>query len=109
MKGGSNLDYGKVCDILGYIYDEADDLISFEYLPAEFWEQFEDTLFLCALVSANWAEPTGVGKTNIDIAWNLLCQARELDPAVMYDSPIEFFKAQAEDAEVIPISQGIKK
>jgi hypothetical protein len=38
-----------------------------------------------------------------------MCAARQIDPKIMYDSPLDFFKAQAEDAEVIPIDSKKKK
>ena len=38
-----------------------------------------------------------------------MCAARQIDPEIMYDSPMEFFKSQAEDAEIIPIDSKRKK
>jgi hypothetical protein len=101
------LEYGKVCDILGFIYDNFDELISVEYLSSDYWELFENTLVLSALVSADWATLTDEGKKQVDIAWHILCETRDIDPAIMYDSVVDFFKAQSEDADIIPISQGI--
>lgn len=103
------MDYGKVADILAVLHDDALELSDVGYLPDDYWTEFEDTLTLCAFVSAKWAELTDLSKFNVDVAWQVLCQIRELDPEVMYDSPLDFFKAQAEDAEVIPIGRGKKK
>jgi hypothetical protein len=35
-----------------------------------------------------------MGKSQLEFAWRTLCDMRDLDPEVMYDTPLDFFKAQ---------------
>lgn len=108
MKVGYKMDYGKVADILSVIYDDGVDLSAVEYLPSDYWIECEDSLLLATFVSSGWAELTDMGKAQLDFAWRVLCEVRELDPDIMYDSPLAFFEAQAVEAEVIPIEKGKK-
>lgn len=108
MKVGYKMDYGKVVGILRYLNDNALDLSDMEYLPQDFFIEFQEGLELASFVDGGWAKLTNEGKVVIDTIWQLLCRVRELDPNDMYDNPLEFFKAQAEDAEVIPIEKGKK-
>jgi hypothetical protein len=103
------MDYGKVSDILALIYADGVDLAGLDYLPADYWKECEDSLVLATFVSNGWVELTEMGKAQIEFAWRVLCEVRELDPEVMYDSPIAFFEAQAVEAEVVPIEKGKKK
>lgn len=89
------MDYKKVADILATINDDAIELENVEYLPSDFWVDLEDILSLANFVSGGWAEPTDMGKSQLEFAWITLCDIRSLDPAVMYDSAADFFKAQA--------------
>jgi hypothetical protein len=102
------MDYGKVSDLLGYIWLEGVELAAHEYLPSDYWKEYQDELQLAAFISAGWAELTQTGKDMIDVAWDTLCEIRELDPAVMYDNLKDFFEAQAVEAEVVPIEKGKK-
>lgn len=106
MKGGSKMDYGKIANILSIIYYDGVDLAGLEYLPSDYWTECEEQLILATYVSAGWVELTDDGKAQIEFAWRVLCDVRDLDPDVMYDSPIDFFQAQAADADVIPIKDG---
>ena len=106
MKGGNRVDFGKIANILTIIYQDGVDLAAVEYLPADFWKECQDGLELATFVSGGWAEPTETGKSQLEYVWRVLCDLRELDPEMMYDSPMAFFEAQAVDAEVIPITRG---
>lgn len=100
------MDYGKIAEILATIYDDGVDLAAVEYLPADYWTECEDALVLADFVSGGWAEPTEMGKSQLEYAWRVLCDVRELDPEIMYDSVLDFFQAQAVDAEIIPFKGG---
>lgn len=103
------MDYGKVTDILSVIFYDGVDLVGLDYLPDQYFIECQDQLVLSTYVSGGWVELTDEGKKQIDFAWRLLCEIRDLEADVMYDTPLDFFKAQAMDAEVIPISRGRKK
>ena len=100
------MDYGKISDILGFVWLEGVDLAAHDFLPSDYWKEYQDELQLAAFVAGGWAKPTDEGKDMILIAWETLCEYRELDPSVMYNSVIEFMEAQAVDAEIIPIERG---
>ena len=89
------MDYKKIANILSQINRDALQLEAVEYLPSDFWVDLEDGLFLADLVSADWAEPTEMGKSQLEFAWRMLCTMRDIDPEVMYDSVEEFFESQA--------------
>lgn len=108
MRGGSKMDFGKIASILRYISDDALQLSDIEFLPQDFFLEFSEGLTLATFVDAGWATLTKDGETVLATLWNILCDIRDLNPEVMYDNPYEFFKAQAEDAEVIPIKRGKK-
>jgi hypothetical protein len=88
------MDYNKIADILAYISIEAESLVEVEYLPIDFWAGLVDELKLAEYVTAEWATLTSLGEFQIEYAWRELCEMREIDPEVMYDSVIDFFKAQ---------------
>jgi hypothetical protein len=88
------MDYNKIASILAQINLDALDLEAVEYLPSDFWIDLEDGLTFAVFVNGGWAEPTEMGKSQLGYAWRILCDMRDLDPEVMYDSPIDFFKAQ---------------
>ena len=100
------MDYGKIADILSQINGDAIELETLEYLPSDFWVDLEDILSLADMISGGWAEPTEMGKSQLMFAWITLCELRELNPEVMYDSVEAFFEAQTKSAEVIPINRG---
>ena len=102
------MDYGKVAGILRYLNDNALDLVDIDYLPQDFFIEFSEGLDLATFVDGGWATLTDDGKVVLDSIWKVLCVTRELDPDVMYDNALEFFKSQAVDADVIPIGRGIK-
>jgi hypothetical protein len=101
--------YGKVAGILRYLRENDIELVDLEYLPSEFFIEFSEGLELATFVDGGWAKLTNEGKKVIDSIWGILCATRGLDPKVMYDDILDFFKAQAQDAEVVPIEQGKKK
>ena len=88
------MDYNKIADILTQINLDALDLEAVEYLPSDFWKDLEDGLTFAVFVNGGWAEPTEMGKSQLGYAWRILCDMRDLDPEVMYDTPLDFFKAQ---------------
>jgi len=88
------LDYNKIASILTQINLDALDLEEVEYLPSDFWIDFEDGLEFAIFVNGGWAEPTEMGKSQLELVWRTLCDMRDLDPEVMYDNAIDFFKAQ---------------
>jgi hypothetical protein len=88
------LDYNKIADILAYISIEAESLVEVEYLPVDFWAGLVDELKLAEYVAAEWATVTTLGEFQLEYAWRELCEMRELDPEVMYDTALDFFKAQ---------------
>lgn len=106
MRNGSKMDYGKMSEILSVIYNDGVDLSAIEYLPSDYWVECEDALTLATFVSSGWAELTDMGKSQIEFAWRVLCEVRELDPEIMYDTPLAFFEAQAVSADVLPITGG---
>jgi hypothetical protein len=89
------LDFNKIAIILSQINTDALELERVEYLPSDFWVDFEDGLGLADFVAGKWAEPTEMGKSQLELVWRTLCDIREIDPDTMYDSPADFFKAQA--------------
>ena len=89
------MDFGKIASILSQINTDALELEQVEYLPSDFWKDLEDGLSLADLVAGGWAEPTEMGKSQLEFAWRMLCSTRELDPEVMYDSVEHFFESQA--------------
>lgn len=88
------MDYGKITDILAYISIEAESLVEVEFLPVDFWAGLVDELKLAEYVAAEWVTLTPMGEFEIEYAWRELCEMRDLDPEVMYDSALDFFKAQ---------------
>ena len=88
------MDYGKIASILTQINLDALDLEQVEYLPSDFWIDLEDGLTFAVFVNGGWAEPTEMGKSQLEFVWRTLCDMRDLDPEVMYDSALDFFKAQ---------------
>ena len=88
------MDYNKIADILTQINLDALELEAVEYLPSDFWIDLEDGLELAVFVNSGWAEPTEMGKSQLELAWRMLCDMRDLDPEVMYDTPLDFFKSQ---------------
>ena len=88
------MDFGKIAVILSQINTDALELENVEYLPSDFWVDFEDGLGLADFVAGGWAEPTEMGKSQLEFVWRTLCDMRDLDPEVMYDTPLDFFKAQ---------------
>ena len=88
------MDYGKIADILAYISIEAESLVEVEYLPVDFWAGLVDELKLAEYVAAEWVTLTSLGEFEIEYAWRELCEMRDLDPEVMYDTALDFFKAQ---------------
>ena len=88
------MDFGKIASILSQINTDALELENVEYLPSDFWVDFEDGLSLADFVAGGWAEPTDMGKSQLELVWRTLCDIREIDPEIMYDSPADFFKAQ---------------
>ena len=88
------MDYNKIASILAQINLDALELEEVEYLPSDFWKDLEDGLTLAVFVNGGWAEPTEMGKSQLEFVWRTLCDMRDLDPEVMYDTPLDFFKAQ---------------
>jgi hypothetical protein len=103
------LDYSKVAGILRYLNDNALDLADLDFLPSDFFLEFAEGLDLATFVDGGWATLTDEGKLILETVWKIMCAARQIDPEIMYDSPMEFFKSQAEDAEIIPIDSKRKK
>ena len=88
------MDYLKIASILTQINLDALELEDVEYLPSDFWVDFEDGLGLADFVAGGWAEPTEAGKSQLELIWRTLCDIREISPDTMYDNPADFFKAQ---------------
>ena len=89
------MDYKKIADILAYISIEAENLVQVSYLPIDFWAGLVDELKLAEYVAAEWVTLTPLGEFELEYAWRELCEMRDLDPEVMYDSVEEFFESQA--------------
>ena len=85
-------------DILAYIGDHYLELEAVEYLPVDFWHEFEDVLILSGMVSSQWAKPTLSGTKAIEYAYDILCDMREVDPSQDFNTIEDFFKAQEVDA-----------
>ena len=83
-----------MADILAYISIEAESLVEVSYLPIDFWAGLVDELKLAEYVAAEWVTLTSLGEFEIEYAWRELCEMRDLDPEVMYDTALDFFKAQ---------------
>lgn len=103
------MDYGKVAGILRYLNDNSLELADLEFLPQDFFIKFREGLDLALFVDGGWATLTSEGEQVLGSVWGVMCATRDIDPAVMYDSPLDFFKAQATDAEVIDINTKRKK
>jgi hypothetical protein len=88
------MDYKKIADILAYISIEAESLVEVSYLPIDFWAGLVDELKLAEYVAAEWVTLTPLGEFELEYAWRELCEMRDLDPEVMYDTALEFFRAQ---------------
>lgn len=88
------MDFDKIADILAYISIEAESLVAVEYLPIDFWAGLVDELKLAEYVAAEWVTVTSLGEYELEYAWRELCEMRYLDPEVMYDTALDFFKAQ---------------
>ena len=88
------MDYNKIADILAYISIEAESLVEVSYLPIDFWAGLVDELKLAEYVAAEWVTLTTLGEFELEYAWRELCEMRDLDPEVMYDTALEFFRAQ---------------
>jgi hypothetical protein len=88
------MDYNKIADILAYISIEAESLVEVQYLPIDFWAGLVDELKLAEYVAAEWVTLTSLGEFELEYAWRELCEMRELDPEVMYDTALDFFRAQ---------------
>jgi hypothetical protein len=88
------MDYNKIADILAYISIEAESLVEVSYLPIDFWAGLVDELKLAEYVAAEWVTLTTLGEFELEYAWRELCEMRDLDPEVMYDTALDFFKAQ---------------
>ena len=88
------MDYKKIADILAYISIEAESLVEVSYLPIDFWAGLVDELKLAEYVAAEWVTLTSLGEFELEYAWRELCEMRDLDPEVMYDTALDFFKAQ---------------
>jgi hypothetical protein len=65
-----------------------------QYLPIDFWAGLVDELKLAEYVAAEWVTLTSLGEFELEYAWRELCEMRDLDPEVMYDTALDFFKAQ---------------
>jgi hypothetical protein len=85
-------------DILAYIGDHYLELEAVEYLPVDFWHEFEDVLTLSGLVSSQWATPTLSGTKAIEYAYDMLCDMREIAPDIDFKTIEEFFLAQEVEA-----------
>jgi hypothetical protein len=83
-------------------------MVDDEYLPNEYFLDFQDVLDLASFVAEGLAELTEDGKVLISGAWIMMCQLRNLNSNTMYDSVSDFFRAQAQDADIIPIERGKK-
>jgi len=103
------VDYSKIAGILRYINDNSLDLAHVEFLPQDFFIKFREGLDLALFVDGGWATLTPEGEQVLGSVWTIVCATREIDPAVMYDSPLDFFKAQATDAEVVDMNTKRKK
>ena len=84
-------------DILAYIGDHYLELEAVEYLPVDFWHEFEDVLVLSGMVVSQWANPTLSGTKAIEYAYDMLCDMREVDPSQDFKTIEAFFKAQEVD------------
>jgi hypothetical protein len=89
------MDYGKISAILTQLHDNKDEFLGMEYVSNEYFTYLNDALVLATMVNADWVEPTALGEVQLDIAWKTLCDLRDLDYTVMYDTPMDFFMAQA--------------
>jgi hypothetical protein len=85
-------------DILAYIGDHYLELEAVEYLPVDFWHEFEDVLILSGMVCSQWAKPTLSGTKAIEYAYDILCDMREVDPSQDFKTIEAFFKAQEVEA-----------
>jgi len=103
------VNYSKIAGILRYINDNSLDLAHVEFLPQDFFIKFREGLDLALFVDGGWATLTPEGEQVLGSVWTIVCATREIDPAVMYDSPLDFFKAQATDAEVVDMNTKRKK
>lgn len=90
------MDFNKIASILSKINEDALELEDVEYLPSDFWKDLEDPLALADFIDGGWAQATEQGKSMLELAWRTLCDMRELDPEIMYDSVEDFFRAQEE-------------
>ena len=88
------MDFNKISNILSQINTDSLQLENADYLPADFWIDLEDGLYLADFVSGGWATPTKDGEAQLELAWRMLCDIREIDPKIMYDTTADFFRVQ---------------
>jgi len=81
-------------DILAYIGDRYLELEAVDYLPVDFWHEFEDVLVLAGMVSSQWAEPTLRGTKALEYAYEILCDMREVDHSIDFKTIEDFFRSQ---------------
>ena len=103
------MDYSKIAEILSVIYNDGSDLEGLDYLPRDYWVECDEALVLSTFVAAGLANLTDEGEQELEYAWRILCGVRDLDPEIMYDTPLAFFEAQAVIADVVPIDSKKKK
>lgn len=89
------MDYSSVVSILDYVNQNSMDMVDMEFLPSDYFIDFQNALDLASFVFEGLAELTDEGKTIISGAWIMLCQLRELNSNTMYDSVQDFFRSQA--------------
>ena len=85
-------------DILAYIGDHYLELEAVDFLPVDFWHQFEDVLTLSGFIASQWANPTLSGTKAIEYAYDILCDMREVDQSQDFKTIEEFFLSQEVDA-----------
>lgn len=86
MKGGSNMDYGKIADVLHEVADNKDLLISSNFAGEEFYTEFGDVLELGRCISGGWAISTTEGRTAMRFAWQALCAMRSIDTETDFEN-----------------------
>ena len=80
------MDYGKISAILRELWVSKDEIVSSNFLPQVFFDEFDDVLEMSNFINEGWVEPTEIGQNNLDLVWTTLSELRGIDKEVVPDN-----------------------